>query len=152
MRQEWLSAMKSAISEVLETMFFIVVDFGGAAGPSSTPCSYQSRIDLVSQQQGARITMRFTAPFALALSSNFLSKDEGKVPEEELKDVLKELTNMIGGVFKGHIDKGSTVWFLGIPVCEALSSLPAGPFASVSVHLDGAYAGDVILEVIPLSR
>lgn len=153
MKPEWLSAMTNAISEVLETMFFTAVEFDHSASSSSTPCTYQSSIDLVSQQEGVRITMRFTALFARTLSSNFLSKDEGKVPEEELQDVIKELTNMVGGVFKGHIDEGSLAWCLGIPGCEAPAALLGGPEASLSVHCNGTYAGDVILEVIsPLDR
>jgi hypothetical protein len=111
--------MKSAISEVLETMFFTMVDFDGAnASDRSYYCD--TSIELDSDAQKILIAFRVNAGFAAMITAGFLGTAEEQVEAEEIEDTMKELANMVGGNFLSRLKEKS--WRLGIPGFRLLES------------------------------
>ncbi len=112
MKAGWKSAMRDAISEVLETMFFTLVDFVDLTS-SSRPYQYASMISLIDELRQVHITFNVTDPFARMITANLVGVDEDEVKSDDLEDTMKELANMIGGNFQARIEDKS--WLLGIP-------------------------------------
>lgn len=112
------SALKKAISDVLETMFFVGVDFLSNTPPRVTHF-HESRISLSTHNQHIELCLKTTEDFAKTITANLLGIDEEKVSQDDLEDSIKELTNMVGGNFQGRL-KGN-VWQLGIPYYGSLA-------------------------------
>jgi hypothetical protein len=112
METMWQPAMKSAISEVLETMFFESVNFG-SQNPLVRNCCCDSNIRLSNATESREITFRVTEHFARLLAANFLASDEDEVTPEEIADVMRELANMVGGNYLARLKDEQ--WWLGIP-------------------------------------
>ena len=114
MSLERRSAMKDAISEVLETMFFVVVEFEGDTPSTTEAFSCQSRIRLFGKAATSTdLIFRITEGFARTLTANFLGKPEDEVLMADMEDTLKETANMVGGNFISRKIDGK--WRLGIP-------------------------------------
>lgn len=117
----WQSAMKDAISEVLETMFFVMVDFEEDA-ELDRPYECGSRIQLRNGERRVEISFMATYSFARTITANLLAMDEEEVEAEDLDDMMKELANMIGGNFQARIEESG--WLLGIPAIESTGERP----------------------------
>ena len=88
MDTKWQPAMMSAISEVLETMFFESLDFEPQdSGEKSWHC--ESTVSFSNEGQSREITLRFTEPFARLIAANFLGSGEDAVSREEVADVMR---------------------------------------------------------------
>lgn len=149
MNSNWQPAMKSAISEVLETMFFVLIDF--VAQRSTSPVyRYGSKIQLMNDLGRVEVCFRVTESFARMVTATFLSKQEDEVIPEEIEDVMKELANMVGGNYMSRIQNEG--WNLGIPQfeqCEEeLEGLPSG----MPLSYCGENAGVVDFLSFPSSR
>lgn len=107
------SAMKDAISEVLETMFYVSVDFGEDLLRGEA-CDCESLIALYNEVQNVEISFKTREEFARMLSANLLGVDENEVSSDDLEDTMKEFTNMVTGSYKSRIDMDNE-WELGIP-------------------------------------
>ncbi|MBA4366136.1 MAG: hypothetical protein C0403_00655 [Desulfobacterium sp.] len=95
------AAMMASISEVLETMFFISIDF-------DTHKTIQN-IDII--QNGIAMVCRldFTGPFSgcflliipekllAEMSQNFMGMEQVEIKQQHLEGTIQELTNMIAG-------------------------------------------------------
>ena len=95
MALEWEQVLKDVISEVLETMFFAMVDFE-ECGPVQS-FDYESEIHLLNHKGSIAITLRVSKEFATMLTADFLGIEEHQVNDDDLEDSLKELANMVGG-------------------------------------------------------
>jgi CheY-specific phosphatase CheX len=115
------SAMKDAISEVLETMFFVYVDFGGDLS-SKQFGDCESLVSLFNDAERVDISLRTSEEFARMISANLLGVEEGEVSQDDLEDTMKEFANMVGGNFKARIDSQNH-WELGIPRFMTLTGL-----------------------------
>jgi hypothetical protein len=104
--------VKDVISEVLETMFFVYVDFEGLNGPSFLQCC-ETAISLSDGRQELDLCFRFGEPFARMITANFLGTAEDLLQAEELQDCMKELANMVGGNYLRTVEGAD--WRLGIP-------------------------------------
>ncbi len=104
--------LKDVISEVLETMFFAMVDFE-ECGPEEVSFDYESEIDLLNHSGRIAISLRVSEEFARMITANFLGVDEQQVDDDDLSDSLKELANMVGGGYHAKINHMG--WQLGIP-------------------------------------
>ncbi len=101
MMYQWQQTMKDAISEVMETMFFLPVDFE-SEGEQHPPYWCRSTISMTHMHHPERrceITFYFMEPCARTIAANFLAKTEDEVTREEIEDTLKEVANMVGGSF-----------------------------------------------------
>jgi CheY-specific phosphatase CheX len=146
--------MKTSISEVLETMFFLPIDFSDASG--SEGLWKENSVELAV----ARITFEgpfagrfdFVIPMELALSTTagFLGKDEESVSPDHAHETIKEIANMVAGNTFSHYDN-QAVFDLGIPelirfdeFAESLSGPEDTIFISCDT-LDGNLAFQMVI-------
>ena len=143
----WQPVMKSAISEVLETMFFVLIGFVTQASTTSA-CRFGSKIELYNDHHKMEISFRVTESFARMITANFLSKDEDEVVSEEMEDVIKELANMVGGNYMSRIE--SEGWQLGIPWSfDKLEDVREGEYPGMDLAYLGERVGMVDFQTIP---
>ncbi|MDY6842553.1 MAG: chemotaxis protein CheX [Thermodesulfobacteriota bacterium] len=113
-----ITAMKNSISDVLEKMFFLPLDFFEAVGQEEL--WNRDERDLVTS------TLNFHGPFsghftffipkklAFFLAANFLGSDEESVSQDQATETMKEIVNMIAGnTFSNYDDKA--IFNLEIP-------------------------------------
>ena len=114
MNGEWPDVMKAAISEVLETMYFTEVSFGEVDAPAENG-GWRARIEIQAATGPERITLFFclVPEFARELTANMLASEPEEVSEEDIKDVMGELANMVAGSCINKLDP--TQWKLGLP-------------------------------------
>jgi len=110
--------MKASISEVMETMFFLPLEFEDG----------RDTHEIVRSADGGTLacTLAFSGPFsglccflipvgvAQGLTANFLGEDMDRVTEEQMAGTVKEILNMITGKAFSLYDNQS-VFKLGIP-------------------------------------
>ncbi|NLI82498.1 MAG: chemotaxis protein CheX [Deltaproteobacteria bacterium] len=117
--------MKDAISEVLETMFFMFVDFDGdCPGDHYSDC--ESFISLKNNKGRVDIAFKVREEFARMISANLLGLDELDVTQEDMEDTMKEFANMVGGNYKARFDVNNQ-WELGIPQFRNLTGTSGDP-------------------------
>jgi CheY-specific phosphatase CheX len=109
---EWEQVLKHVISDVLETMFFSMVDFEECE-PGDRSFDYGSEIHLLNHTGRTAISLQVSEEFARMITANFLGIEEGDVSEDDMKDSLKELANMVGGGYHARLKEAG--WRLGIP-------------------------------------
>ncbi|MDY6949954.1 MAG: chemotaxis protein CheX [Thermodesulfobacteriota bacterium] len=109
-------AMKTSISEVLETMFFLPLELSDGDN------------DLWSSRGKNRVVTKlsFSGPIegyfvlivpgeiALSITGNFLGTEEESVSQEDIEGTVKEIINMIAGSTFHNYDH-QAVFALGIP-------------------------------------
>ena len=95
------AAMKTSISDVLETMFFLPLDVYDTASPE------ELRIFETEGIMACKLT--FSGPFsgrfvfwapnesALSLTANFLGMDQSGISKDQITETVKEIINMIAG-------------------------------------------------------
>jgi hypothetical protein len=143
MKMEPRLAMVKAISEVLETMFFVSVDFAEWHPPSHA-CYCDSKVLIYDHKQIIDIRFRLAAEFAKMAAANFLGLDEEEVQDEDLADVMRELANMVGGDFLGRLGGGQLQ--LGIPSFEPFEGKMDTVPSKVELSFMGDFAGVVLWE------
>lgn len=112
------TAMMSSISEVMETMFFLPMDFKDAVKAAALWDAEKGRISAVRLEfkgplAGAFI---FTVPNQLAVSitAGFLGIDEDQAAGDHVTETLNEIVNMVAGNTFSKFDD-QTVYNLGVP-------------------------------------
>lgn len=134
-------AMKDAISEVLETMFFVFVEFDeGLAIRQLGEC--ESGISLLGSEGAVDISLMASHEFARMISANLLGVEENDVTSLDLEDTMKELANMVGGCFKARVDSDNR-WELGLPRFRLLSAAKGSSGAGVVFSCYGRPMGEV---------
>lgn len=114
-----ISAMKDSISEVLEKMFFLPLEFSDIArfedwwSDGSEDGLLVTRLSFTGPVSGMFF---FFMPKSLGLSlaASFMGEDETAVSQEHVADTVKEIINMIAGNAFGIWDDQS-IFDLGIP-------------------------------------
>ena len=103
------TAMKNSISEVLETMFFLPLDFppDSDAGEASWNSDAEKTI---------AAKLKFSGPFeghfvflvpgdsALSIAADFLGIDENSITKDQITETVKEMINMLVGNTFSHYD------------------------------------------------
>ena len=117
-RDALMRSIREAISNSLETMFFLPVQF------SDTKCTLQEWFSGEQSLIGA--TLKFYGPWSGSfylfmpvrlvdeVTGNFLGLEEESIGEEQKKDTVKEAINIIGGHMFSIFDKEG-IFRLGIP-------------------------------------
>ncbi len=112
------TAMKASISEVLETMFFLPIDF-----PESMP---EGELSGLQEQEGLTARLDFSGPFsgyglfhiprntAASIAADFLGMDEETVSVDQVRETVMEITNMMLGNTLSCYDR-QAVFDLKIP-------------------------------------
>lgn len=110
--------LKEAISRVMETMFFLPVQF--ADGPRTLgewfSCEanvLEAFIDFQGHRSG-RGFLLVPVPGLKGMAANFLGLREAEVSEEQAQDTLKEAVNMMIGQMLSLLDRGGG-YALAIP-------------------------------------
>ena len=112
------TAMKRSISEVLETMFFLPLDFSDTVTPeelwhSGTDDIVVSKLNFSGPFSGYFLFF-FPKGLALSLTAGFLGKNEEMISQDHLTATIREIINMIAGnTFSIFNDQA--VFNLGIP-------------------------------------
>ncbi|MDY6986641.1 MAG: chemotaxis protein CheX [Thermodesulfobacteriota bacterium] len=120
-------AMKTSISEVLETMFFLPLEFpdserGDDLWGSEKSHGVMSKLSFSGPIEGYFVLF-VPEDVALSITGNFLGTDEKSVSQEEIEGTVKEIINMIAGsTFCNYDDQA--VFSLGIPVVVHESEVP----------------------------
>lgn len=93
---DWQEVMKDVISEILEKMFFNVVEFEGEE-EGREEGEISTHISLKSQKDSITVVISLNQSFARQLTADFLGKIVGAITDADTEDCMKELANMIGG-------------------------------------------------------
>lgn len=120
MDRKWQDVMRAAISEVLETMYYADVVFQTKA-PSVAFQGWEASIDVRPLNPGpiTRVMLCFVDSFARELAANMLGLDPESLNDEDVKDAMQELANMVAG--SCVVLLGSEQWKIGLPTaCAAL--------------------------------
>ena len=145
MNSNWQEVMKNAISEVLETMFFIALEYREQEQPF--PSEYEEAgIPLYSKKANRRmnIVFRATLPFATTLASNLLAKEDSEVSLEDVRDVMQELVNMAAGSCAA--EAGDSEWEIGLPFFGHRPDPQATYLARIWLLESGEPVGMTLLE------
>lgn len=134
--------MTDAISNVLETMFFLapgLMEIHGAQAPKGRPFVLESTITIADDKaECLKLIFRATRSFASMITANFLGVGEAAVTVDQMEDTVKEFTNMVGGDLLARMPSGNCQ--LGIPQLKPMQAdavEPAEPNpCSVVLSLD----------------
>jgi CheY-specific phosphatase CheX len=110
------TAMKTSISEVLETMFFLPIDvLSGANGGivQYEPEDVAVELDFNGPASG-RFQMLVPGSLAHKIASDFLGIDLVKVTRDDINGTVKEMVNMLAGNTLSLYDS-ELVFDLGVP-------------------------------------
>lgn len=112
------TAMATSISDVLETMFFMFLDFGDNASIESDVVGDSDKvlackINFKGEFSGHFI---FLVPenILLEMTENFMGLDGGDISKDEIEGTIKEAINMLAGATLSSFDS-SLVFNLSIP-------------------------------------
>ena len=139
---EWRAAMRDAISEVLETMFFVPVDFE-SEDASALVSEHQSSVSLYGKGCRLDVAIEVSDSFARLITANLLGMDEGAVTHDDIEDTMKELANMIVGNYQSRL--GAGIWELGIPATGRPEARPRDRDCGLLFGFLGEPSGVVIL-------
>ena len=117
MRSSWEQVLKEVISEVLETMFYAMVEFEQSS-PGSSPFDLESEIFLTNLDGKIVISLQVSEEFARMATADFLGIGQDQVKDDDIEDSMKELANMVGGLCQARI--AGAKWELGIPVVRKI--------------------------------
>jgi len=121
MNPQCQTAMKDAISKVLETMFFATALFEDADEPKigeNLPYKYESRIDIRGAQEVMTLFCLSSDRFARMITADFLGVKQDQLSLQEIEDAMKELANMVAGELAGRL--GEQAWRLSIPAFQEM--------------------------------
>ena len=117
-KKDMTTAMKNSISEVLETMFFLSLDF-------SNDIELQDLWD-TKKETILSAKLIFSGPLsgyavfcipktsALSITADFMGKDEQEISEDQINETVKEILNMIIGNTFSKYDP-DVVFDIGVP-------------------------------------
>lgn len=138
-RKALIRAMKNSISEVIETMFFLPVDFSDTVNAEEIQMSV-TKLDFSGPFSGSFVLF-IPEEFAVSLTANFLGKDKEKVSEDNVIETSKEVINMIAGSTFANLDD-QAVFDLNIPENILFDR---------AVHFPGA-KDDIFVQIITLDN
>ena len=127
-REALIAAIKDSISDVLEKMFFLPLDFFDTASPEEFVADEM----VVSK-------LSFTGPFTgyfllsipkrynLSLAANFLGENKENISQDQANEIVKEAVNMLAATTFFYYDD-QVVFGLGIPEFIPSAQLQRGYF------------------------
>lgn len=126
--------LREATFNVLETMFFAVPEYFD--GPGDARWDVEGVIHLTADQ---KLTVFLLLPKSLGISlaSNFLGVEPQEVSNDQLLDLIREMTNMVGGNLVTRL--GDETIALGLPESRLapLSEKPSlDPANQVTLRLE----------------
>jgi CheY-specific phosphatase CheX len=138
--------MTKAISEVLETMFFLTIDFGDQVVNGHLGLC-EAGIPIWLEGGELTVVLRVAEDFARMAAANFLGVDDDRIDESEVMDVIREMANMVGG---GFIESaGENGARLGIPTFRRAEGEVSENMDGVPFSFMGDFAGIVSWKMTP---
>ena len=95
------------VIEIFQMMAAIAVSPATAAWPPAEPLIW-ARVRFSGTWEGS-MTLECTLPLAFAFTANFMSLRRPEEVNDDVSDVIGELTNTIAGNFKALLPSGSTM-------------------------------------------
>ena len=150
-RTPLIEAMKTSISDVLETMFFMPLEFSDPVelGPYVEDPAKEllgSKLDFGGPFSGS-IFLLLPSGLAQVMTANFLGEEKERVTRNQVTDTIKEIVNMITGKMFSVYDH-EAIFELGLPVIidppEALAERPAGAEDEILISVDTVDASLVV--------
>ena len=136
------SAMKNSISDVLETMFFLPVDFDdsvslGEFWDLDKDKIIAAKLNFDGPLSGYSI-LYIPENLAVSITADFMGKEEKDISTEQAKGTLMEITNMITGNAFSLYDP-EAVFNLGVPELVSLDDFNndlSGSENRISIAID----------------
>ena len=102
------TTMKTSISEVFETMFYLPLEFDTPEAVKikenlNAADMVACRIDFNGSFSG-RFTLFIPRELALMMTENFMAESRENIDEEHLDQMVKEIINMVAGNTFSHLD------------------------------------------------
>lgn len=140
MSEEMMQAMKKAISEVMDKMFFMPVQVNAKSGALSDWFTCEepmvgATLDFTGPREGVSYIL-IPAGFAKEITANFLGSSEDSISDKQEQDTLKEALNMIVGFMFSQLENGFKI---GIPQYINENDFIAG-------HFKGGYNSSFSIE------
>jgi CheY-specific phosphatase CheX len=140
-----ITTMKTSISDIMETMFYLPVEFGDAlsfrqTGMNNEKASLSSRLKFSGDLSGYFILV-IPRDLLAVMAENFMGESSKDLTEEHLSGTLTETLNMIGGNTLSTLD--SKIPFeLDIPEVIDTSKIPGDslftmietPLSKMAIH------------------
>lgn len=134
-----ISAMKHSISDVLETMFFLPVDFSDSVPIETLWDQGKDNILAAGLNFGGPFSGNcvFYIPEQLAesITADFMGKGKEDISPDEIKGTVKEMTNMIAGNLFSLYDP-EAVFSLSVPEQVGLDDILSGPENTIYIVAD----------------
>jgi len=128
-KKDLMAAMRNSISEVLETMFFLPIDFleaesFDALGPLKETETLAARLDFKGAFSGYCI-FHIPKSVAASISADFMGFEESSLADDQIAGTVKEIANMVVGNTFSLLDE-TRVFDLGVPQLVASEEYHGG--------------------------
>ncbi|MGO9259869.1 MAG: chemotaxis protein CheX [Bryobacteraceae bacterium] len=124
-------ALREAVDEVLEKMFFVQSE--GQAAPDRPPEELvAARVDFEGSPSGT-LSLRVTLPAAHRMAADFLGEEASELPATRTTEVVCELANMICGSVLSRVE-GETAFRLSAPLAAVEMGEVVEPSGGAIVH------------------
>lgn len=136
----WRKVMKAAISEVLETMCFTDVGFQAEVSGEAME-GWEAYIDVYPVSEGLRCRLRlsFVEGFARELAANMLGMDSENLDDDQVRDAMQELANMVAG--SCVVLLGPDNWRLGLPTAQKQLRWASHNSDALNMASSGSFVG-----------
>ena len=107
MQEKMKKALADAISEVMETMFFLCPEPVGSSGrrAGNGVCTKEVIVHIqTSDEMPYRILLRLSEPLLQRMAGNLFERPGEGFTREELEDVACELANIVAGGLLNRVD------------------------------------------------
>lgn len=140
MNGNWRKAMKAAISEVLETMCFTDVGFQAEVSEDAMVW-WEAFIDVHPVPEGpcCRLRLSFVEGFAWELAAGMLGMDSEKLDDDQVRDAMQELANMVAG--SCVVLLGPENWRLGLPFAQKKLDRASQNGDALNMASSGSFVG-----------
>jgi hypothetical protein len=128
------AALWAAVEEALDKMFFVAGFENTAPGQTPRP-EMAVAVEFEGASRGV-FTLRVTSELARSIAADFLGEDAPDLPEERVREVVRELANMICGAALSRA-RGEQEFRLHEPRCCDPSPDAGAPDAAIAVAADG---------------
>ncbi|HKJ98499.1 MAG TPA: chemotaxis protein CheX [Desulfotignum sp.] len=125
MKTQLMTEMKTSISEVMETMFFLPVEFGQTIVLSRAGLDVQDTMACKLAFSGdisGQVILAAPESLVLEMAENFMGEPRDQLTREHLTGTLQEMLNMVCGNALRNT-QASTPFELGIPEIINLSEI-----------------------------
>jgi CheY-specific phosphatase CheX len=132
-KEALITAMKNSISDVLETMFFLPLDFSDSLAMEELwdlgkDNILSAKLDFGGPFDGYCV-LYIPEKLAESITADFMGKKEKSICEDQVVGTVKEITNMIVGNIFSFFDP-QAVFNLEIPELVSFSEYPVNLFGS----------------------